>query len=314
MKVKRKIIVFGAGPHARDLLVPSLLATGRCELAAWIDPAEPARRLAAGKFPDAPFAARFDPYRVPADALAIIATPTVTHRAIFESVYDRGLDCFIEKPLAATYADALAMCRRVRAGGPRATVGLWMRHAPLIASLRRLIPAPRRSQLEVRAPPAAAGDWPRILDTFIYLIDLALATHPSPPATVCVKRREPLDCEIGFADASRSRLTWRDAQARGKEQKWSFAWEDQTRQARVRGLAHLEVYARAGEREYDEHADYWVGFRYQLQALLRDRFLTPLPLAAEGNRLFDVMVAAKVGRNTPLESSPSSCKSRKRTL
>lgn len=60
LQPKRRVIGFGAGPHARELLVPTLLATGRCELIAWVDPSESAGCLAKEKFPAARLAATMD--------------------------------------------------------------------------------------------------------------------------------------------------------------------------------------------------------------------------------------------------------------
>lgn len=76
------------------------------------------------------------------DAVALI-TPNFTHRALAEAAFAAGLHVFVEKPLANTVADGLAIIEAAERAGRRLMVGHNMRFAQGPRLARRFIEAGR---------------------------------------------------------------------------------------------------------------------------------------------------------------------------
>ncbi len=72
------------------------------------------------------------------DAL-VVAAPTMAHVAIALAALDRGLPVLIEKPIAATVDDALAILEASRASGVPVAVGHIERFNPAVRELGRLL-------------------------------------------------------------------------------------------------------------------------------------------------------------------------------
>lgn len=72
------------------------------------------------------------------DAVAI-ATPVNTHRALVEQALAAGKHVFVEKPLAATSADAEAMVRAAEKAGRTLMVGHTFVYNPAVVTVRTLI-------------------------------------------------------------------------------------------------------------------------------------------------------------------------------
>jgi predicted dehydrogenase len=105
---------------------------------------------------------------------AVIATPTSTHADLARPLLDRGVPCLIEKPLAATLAEA-----RLLAAYPHLSVGhveRWNPTLSLIAGCR-----PRFFVSERLAPyPARGTDVDVISDLLVHDLDLACLLLPGP--------------------------------------------------------------------------------------------------------------------------------------
>ena len=72
------------------------------------------------------------------DAVAI-ATPVNTHRTLVEQALAAGKHVFVEKPLAATSVDALAMVRAAEKAGRTLMVGHTFVYNPAVVAVRALI-------------------------------------------------------------------------------------------------------------------------------------------------------------------------------
>ena len=72
------------------------------------------------------------------DAVAI-ATPVNTHRTLVEQALAAGKHVFVEKPLAATSVDALAMVRAAEKAGRTLMVGHTFVYNPAVVTVRALI-------------------------------------------------------------------------------------------------------------------------------------------------------------------------------
>ena len=71
--------------------------------------------------------------------LAIVAVPTEDHLPLARDLAGRGIHLLIEKPLAATVAEAREIMAACEAGGVRGAVGHVERFNPALIELRRRI-------------------------------------------------------------------------------------------------------------------------------------------------------------------------------
>ena len=154
MRAPRVLALFGLG-HMGRLHAEKLRARGDLRLR-FVDPAQ----------------GQHDPVH---DAdLALIAAPTAAHMALAAPLLDRGIPCLVEKPLAATVAEALP-----QAHSPLLSVAHVERFNPtldLVAGLR-----PRFLSAERLSPPQVRGtDVDVIADLMIHDLDLALALLGDP--------------------------------------------------------------------------------------------------------------------------------------
>jgi predicted dehydrogenase len=71
----------------------------------------------------------------------VVAAPTTNHAALALAAIDRGLPILIEKPLAATVEDAIAIVTAARQRGVRVQVGHVERYNPAVLEMGRLLRA-----------------------------------------------------------------------------------------------------------------------------------------------------------------------------
>ncbi len=71
----------------------------------------------------------------------VIAAPTTNHTALALAAIERGLPVLVEKPLAATVEEALAIVAAARARGVRIQVGHVERYNPAVLEMGRLLRA-----------------------------------------------------------------------------------------------------------------------------------------------------------------------------
>src|SRR6185503_20208647 len=74
---------------------------------------------------------------------ASVVVPTVHHGAVGEALLAAGIDCLIEKPLAASATEAGELVRIARAEGRILQVGHLERFNPALTRLARVIARPR---------------------------------------------------------------------------------------------------------------------------------------------------------------------------
>lgn len=72
-------------------------------------------------------------------AAAIVATPNALHRASALACIERGVTVLVEKPIADTLDNGLAIVRAAAAAGVAVLVGHQRRHSPIMRQARRLI-------------------------------------------------------------------------------------------------------------------------------------------------------------------------------
>jgi predicted dehydrogenase len=104
----------------------------------------------------------------------VIAAPTTAHRALAQAAVERGIAVLVEKPLAATVEDALAIVVAARARGVPVQVGHVERFNPAVRELGRLLGDGWLSAVYAIAS-RRAGPFPsRIRDVGV---TIDLATH-----------------------------------------------------------------------------------------------------------------------------------------
>ena len=135
------VILVGCGAVSRLFYQPALRELsrrGELTVAALVDPAEPARRELGAAFPSAVMVRSLEEVNLPADALAIIASPPRFHAAHSHAALERGWHVLCEKPMASTPAECARMTDAARCAHRLLAVGLYKRFFPSSAVLREL--------------------------------------------------------------------------------------------------------------------------------------------------------------------------------
>jgi predicted dehydrogenase len=119
---------------------------------------------------------------------ASVVVPTDRHRAVAGELLEAGLHLLVEKPIAATAAEAEELVRLAEAAGRVLQVGHIERYNPVMEKLDGLPGQPRYIEADRLAPfpPPRPGAAPRgtevsvVLDLMIHDIEIALHLARSP--------------------------------------------------------------------------------------------------------------------------------------
>jgi len=108
--------------------------------------------------------------------LAIIATPTVHHRAAAEALLAAKVHCLIEKPLAPSVTEARAIADAAARTGVVLQVGHVVRYDPVMMAIRKVVShAPRFVEVDRISPMTFRSvDVGVVLDMMIHDIDVLL--------------------------------------------------------------------------------------------------------------------------------------------
>jgi predicted dehydrogenase len=134
---KIRVAVVGAGAIGRvhaELIARSDL----CELATIVDSADAGCDLAQ-RFGVAWHSDHKTMLGAESIDAAIISTPNATHLPVSLAFIDRGIPILVEKPIASTAADALALTAAAERAGVLVLVGHHRRHNPIIRCARDLV-------------------------------------------------------------------------------------------------------------------------------------------------------------------------------
>ncbi len=134
-----RLAIVGAGMAGGVLHLPAALASELVEVVALVDPTlERAEALARDYGLQPEIGRRIEDLRSRIDG-AIIATPNDTHREIAVACAERGINCLIEKPLAATVEGAEAICRAAEEHGIVVASGYATRFCNQVVLLKHLL-------------------------------------------------------------------------------------------------------------------------------------------------------------------------------
>lgn len=119
-----------------------------------------------------------------ADA-AIVAVSTVAHAEVAGALLDAGLDVLVEKPIAATVAEAEALLARAARAGRVLQVGHLEWHNAALRAVRERVTRPRFVEAHRMGPfPARATDVDVVRDLMIHDLDVVQRLLGEEPETV----------------------------------------------------------------------------------------------------------------------------------
>jgi len=120
-------------------LARNFAAIAGCELAWCCDASPEARERWQPNFPAARFTGELDDLLSdPALDAVVLATPVPTHGPLAERVLGAGKHCFVEKPLAASVAEAERAVAAAEAAGRVLMVGHLLEYHPGVAKLKEI--------------------------------------------------------------------------------------------------------------------------------------------------------------------------------
>ena len=163
--------------HAR--VYREMAQQGGVQLAAIVD-ADPATAAAAGRQFGVPVLPSLAALKGQVDAVSI-AVPTVHHLAVARELLEAGIDVLIEKPLAASLAEADELIRLAQRSGRVVQVGHLERFNPAVRATVPLITRPlffEVHRLSVFTPRSLDVDV--VLDLMIHDLDVVLSFVDSP--------------------------------------------------------------------------------------------------------------------------------------
>ena len=179
-----RVAVVGAGAFGRNHLRVYReleLAGAPVKLAAIVDSNEAARSAASAKFSIPGFASIDECLAACKPDAASLCVPTVHHAACARTLLASGVDLLIEKPIAASLAEADEIVRLARDLGRTVQVGHLERFNPAVRAVRGLLNHPmffEVHRLSVFTPRSLDVDV--VLDLMIHDLDLVLSLVGSP--------------------------------------------------------------------------------------------------------------------------------------
>jgi predicted dehydrogenase len=154
----------------------------RARLRALVDP-DPARRAVADRL-GVPLLARIDD--LPPGVRAVsVAVPTALHHAVTAPLLRSGRDVLVEKPIAASLAEADDLIALAEAGGRVLQVGHLERFNPAVRRLAGILVDPRFIESHRLAPFAGRGtDVDVVRDLMIHDLDIILTLVGRDPVEI----------------------------------------------------------------------------------------------------------------------------------
>jgi predicted dehydrogenase len=134
--------------------------------------------------------------------LATVASPGSTHFEIARAMLAAGIDVLLEKPMAATLAQARELADLARRGGRILQVGHLERFNPAVIRLRTIVNNPRFVECHRLAPFTERGtDVDVILDLMVHDLDVILSLVPAEVESIEALGVEVLTDQIDVANA-----------------------------------------------------------------------------------------------------------------
>jgi len=117
--------------------------------------------------------------------LATVASPGVTHHQIASALLSSGIDVLLEKPMAATLAEARELAALASRKGRVLQIGHLERFNPAVVQLHSIVQKPRFVECHRLASFTERGtDVDVILDLMVHDLDVILSVAPSEVASL----------------------------------------------------------------------------------------------------------------------------------
>ena len=181
---KLRALVVGAGVFGRNHLrvLRALELEGAPVTLAGIVETDAVRAREASRDFGAPaYASVEEVIRAASPDIALVCVPTKHHADAAEPLLHAGVPCLVEKPLAASLADAERMLRAAEAGGTLLQVGHLERFNPAVTAVRQYLTQPmffEAHRLSIFTPRSLDVDV--VLDLMIHDLDIVLSLVNSP--------------------------------------------------------------------------------------------------------------------------------------
>jgi predicted dehydrogenase len=134
--------------------------------------------------------------------LVTIASPGSTHYEIARAILAAGIDVLLEKPMAATLAQARELAGLARSSGRILQIGHLERFNPAVIRLRTIVDHPRFVECHRLAPFTERGtDVDVILDLMVHDLDVILSLVPAEVESIEALGVEVLTDQIDVANA-----------------------------------------------------------------------------------------------------------------
>lgn len=134
-----RLAIVGAGMITRESHLPAALASTHVVVSALVDPAAERAAGLAREYGITPRIATRVGEVLDAIDGAVIATPNHTHAPIAVECLESGVPVLIEKPLASSYQEGLAIVRAAEESGKAVAVGYATRYRESVAHLKSLL-------------------------------------------------------------------------------------------------------------------------------------------------------------------------------
>ena len=117
--------------------------------------------------------------------LVTVASPSITHHEVAAAMLSAGIDVLLEKPMAASLAEARELAELAKQHGRVFQIGHLERFNPAIVRLRSIVREPRFVECHRLAPFTERGtDVDVILDLMVHDLDVILSLAPSEVTSV----------------------------------------------------------------------------------------------------------------------------------
>ena len=199
-----RVAVVGAGVFGRNHLrnLRALAGEGGAVLAGVVEPAAEARARASADFGVSGFATVAELLAAGLVDAAVVAVPTRAHAVVTGELLRAGVGCLVEKPFAATLAEADEMIRLARERGVVLQVGQLERFNPAVTAARAVATRPmffEAHRLSVFTPRSLDVDV--VLDLMIHDLDVVLSMVGSEVREVRAVGLPVLSRKVDIANA-----------------------------------------------------------------------------------------------------------------
>lgn len=233
MTTRRRVAVIGAGFMGSMHAAIFSQAPG-CELAAIVDPnRDLAGKVAARTGAAKVYASHEELLDAEALDLVSICTPDDRHLAPALAVAQRGVNLFIEKPIASSIEDARAIVAATEAAGVKLGVGYLLRFDPRYGRAKEMIQEgkvgtpihlyARRNSARTEGPKRYGGKLPLALHVTVHDVDLVLwLLEGQEPVSVYAQQTDLLLGSVGTQDSIAAIVRFSGGTVVNFESAWSL--------------------------------------------------------------------------------------------